>query len=336
MGGERREASSDREIVTTRRLRAPRELVWQAWTDPQHLCQWWGPRGFRITTRSIELREGGQWQFVMHGPDGRDFVNHIVFRELRAPDRVVYDHVSGPTFRVTATFEQDADPDYTRLTMRAVFDSEPGYRTAVHDFGAVEGARQTTERLQELLARQRVAPFVHQRTVAAPRDRVWRVWTDPQHLLRWSVPKGAKVRSLQATIARGGMLHTAVETPDGKTMWGKWVFREVSPPDCLVFVNSFSDEAAGNTRHPLSAEWPLELLTTVHFAEVAGGTQITIEWVPLDAAPSELAVFDAGRTGMSGGWNNMLDLLAAYLAQPEPRAPSAACPQALPDPQAAA
>lgn len=330
MGGEQTEAraSSDREIVTTRRLRAPRELVWRAWTDPGHLAQWWGPRGFRITTRSLDLREGGTWDFVMHGPDGKDYVNHIVFRELCAPERVVYDHVSGPTFRVTATFKQDADAEYTRLTMRAVFDSEQGYRTAVHDFGAVEGAQQTTERLQELLARQAVAPFVHQRTVAAPRDLVWRVWTDPEHLLRWSLPSGAKVRPLQARIARGGMLHSAVEGPDGKTMWSKWVFREVTSPERLVFVNSFSDAEAKSIRHPLSAEWPLELLTTVQFAEVAGGTQITIEWVPLDAAPAECVVFDAARPSMSGGWNGMLDRLDTYVSQRDASAATAAPPRA--------
>ena len=67
-------------------------LVWQAWTDPKHLAQWWGPNGFSTTTSAFDMRPGGVWRFVMHGPDGRDYENRITFDEIVRPERLVYHH----------------------------------------------------------------------------------------------------------------------------------------------------------------------------------------------------------------------------------------------------
>src|SRR4051794_12623895 len=93
-------ATSDREIVATRVFDAPRELVFKAWTDPEHLAQWWGPTGFTNTFHEFDLRPGGVWRFVMHGPDGVDYKNENVFVEIVKPERIVFDHVSGPKFQV--------------------------------------------------------------------------------------------------------------------------------------------------------------------------------------------------------------------------------------------
>ncbi len=93
--------TTDREIVATRLLDAPRELVWEVWTDPKHLAQWWGSNGFANTIHEIEVKPGGVWRFIMHGPDGTDYKNEIVYVEVVKPERLVYDHVSGPRFHVT-------------------------------------------------------------------------------------------------------------------------------------------------------------------------------------------------------------------------------------------
>lgn len=82
----------DREIVLTRTVRAPRALVFQAWTQPQRLARWWGPNGFTITTHRFEFHPGGVWQFIMHGPDGQDYANKIVYDEIALPERLVYTH----------------------------------------------------------------------------------------------------------------------------------------------------------------------------------------------------------------------------------------------------
>lgn len=144
-----------RSIVTTRVFDAPRELVFAAWTDPKHLVQWWGPTGFTTTVRSIEVRPGGIWRFVMHGPDGRDYENRIVYDEIVKPERLVYSHGGGEEvepvqFRVTVTFEDLGGK--TRLTMRAVFPSAAERNRVAEKYGAIEGAKQTLDRLAEHLA----------------------------------------------------------------------------------------------------------------------------------------------------------------------------------------
>ena len=82
--------TAGREIVITRLIAAPPELVFDAWTDPKQIGRWWGPNGFTTTTHSMDVRPGGVWRFVMHGPDGRDYQNKIVYREVKRPERLVY------------------------------------------------------------------------------------------------------------------------------------------------------------------------------------------------------------------------------------------------------
>jgi uncharacterized protein YndB with AHSA1/START domain len=143
-----------RSIVTTRVFDAPRELVFAAWSDPEHLAQWWGPNGFTTTTHAFDMRPGGVWRFVMHGPDGRDYQNRITYEEIVKPERLVYSHggaedVEPVQFRVTVTFEDLGGK--TRLTMRAVFPSAAERDRVAKDYGAVEGAQQTLARLAEHL-----------------------------------------------------------------------------------------------------------------------------------------------------------------------------------------
>jgi uncharacterized protein YndB with AHSA1/START domain len=139
-----------RTILTTRVFDAPRELVFAAWTDPKHLAQWWGPNGFTTTTHTFDMRPGGPWRFVMHGPDGRDYQNQITYDEIVKPERLVYHHGSADDvepvqFRVTVTFEDLGGK--TKLTMRAVFPSAAERERVIKDYGAAEGAKQTLARL---------------------------------------------------------------------------------------------------------------------------------------------------------------------------------------------
>lgn len=143
-----------RSIVASRIYDAPRELVFDAWTDPKHISEWWGPYGFSTTTSAFDLRPGGEWRFVMHGPDGADYGNKVVFMEVVRPERLVYDHggtdgVNPVRFRVTVTFEEVGDD--TRVTLRLVFPSAEMH-AVVSERGAVEGAEQTLARLAAVLA----------------------------------------------------------------------------------------------------------------------------------------------------------------------------------------
>jgi uncharacterized protein YndB with AHSA1/START domain len=147
---------SDREIVFTRLFDAPRELVWEAWTDSQQVVQWWGPRGFTTTTHEMDVRPGGVWRFIMHGPDGTDYPNKIVYNEVVPSERLAYTHGSDDgddesgRFQVTVTFADHGGK--TRLTMRALFASAEECDRVVKEFGAIDGGNQTLDRLAEHLA----------------------------------------------------------------------------------------------------------------------------------------------------------------------------------------
>ncbi len=149
------ENRSDRELVFTRVFDAPRELVWEAWTDPKHLVHWWGPKGFTNTFQEISVKPGGIWRFIMHGPDGRDYPNKIVYEEIVKPERLIYTH-SGEEgepvhFHATVTFAKQGAQ--TKLTMRLVFPSAAERDRVVKEYHADEGGNQTLERLAEYLTK---------------------------------------------------------------------------------------------------------------------------------------------------------------------------------------
>jgi uncharacterized protein YndB with AHSA1/START domain len=141
-------------IVVSRRIEAPRRLVFEAYTDVRHLAQWWGPNGFTTTTQAFEFRVGGVWIFLMHGPDGTDYPARILWREIVPPERIVYFHGSGPDdpdqFVSTVTFVEHAGA--TDVTMRAVFQSKERRDLVAERYHAVEGGRQTLGRLSAYVA----------------------------------------------------------------------------------------------------------------------------------------------------------------------------------------
>jgi uncharacterized protein YndB with AHSA1/START domain len=144
-------------IVSMRVLDAPRALVFKVWTDPSHITHWWGPIGFSTTTSSFDFRPGGDWRFVMHGPDGRDYENRITFDEIRPPERIAYHHagaddVEPVTFRSLVTFEE-VDARKTRVTLRATFPSASERDRVIREYGADKGAKETLSRLGEYVAR---------------------------------------------------------------------------------------------------------------------------------------------------------------------------------------
>lgn len=145
---------SDREIRISRLLDAPPSLVFHAWTTPEHVKQWWGPNGFTTTIHEMQLKPGGVWRFIMHGPDGRDYPNRVVFREIVANERLVYDHcedvpVPSIEFEVTVLFLEEAGK--TRLDMCMRLATAEMRERVVREFGALEGAQQNLERLSAYL-----------------------------------------------------------------------------------------------------------------------------------------------------------------------------------------
>jgi len=267
-------------------------------------------------------------------PDGRDYENLITYLEVVEPERLTYRHGGDQdcepvNFQVTVTFDRDgAARQRTRIHMRMVFPSTHAREFVVREYGAIEGGKQTLarlgEHLREMTDTSRSAPipadrpFVITRVFAAPRELVWRAWTQAEHLRQWFGPKGISIRSCTVDLRPGGTVHYGMRTPDGTVTWGRWEFREIVPMERLVFVDSFSDERGGLTRAPFDGDWPLEMLSTITFAEhagIGGGTTVVVEWSPLNATASERRTFADGHDSMRQGWTGTLDQLTACLAE---------------------
>jgi uncharacterized protein YndB with AHSA1/START domain len=156
--------------------------------------------------------------------------------------------------------------------------------------------------------------FVISRVLDAPRELVWKCFTDPERMKQWWGPKGVSVEQAKMDLRPGGIFLYGMKTADGTVMWGRMVYREIVPPQKIVFVNSFSDENGGLTRHPMAPTWPIEMLSVFTFEEQPGGkTKFTVRWSPLDPTAEEQQTFDAGHASMTQGWTGTLEKLEAYL-----------------------
>lgn len=155
-------------------------------------------------------------------------------------------------------------------------------------------------------------PFILTRTFDAPRKLVWDVMTQAEHLKHWMGPTG-QLSHATVDLRPGGIFHYAMAMPNGDVMWGKWTFKEIVPPEKLVVIVAFSDEAKGMTRHPMAPTWPLETISTTTLAEKDSKTQMTLEWRAYNASADEQAVFDSNHDSMNQGWSGTMNALDAYL-----------------------
>jgi uncharacterized protein YndB with AHSA1/START domain len=307
------------EIRLIRVYDAPVRAVWDAWTDPAQVAQWWGPRGFTLTTHSKDLRPGGHWSYTMHGPDGTDFINKTLYYEVEECAKLVYDHGGNddraPLFRVTALFSETAGK--TTLDLRFVLataEAARETRAVIKKFGG----ESTWDRLAEFLEERSTgqAKFVINRAFDAPLDVVFDMWTDPKHVARWLPPAGAEMRFLQADIRPGGRSFYVMTAPGGVTMYGRAEYLEIRKPDRLVYTQQFCDEKnETTTRHPLAPTWPATMLTTVELtSEAPDRTRATVTWIPHGAVTKEeLETFIKSRTSMTQGWTGSFDKLEEYL-----------------------
>jgi uncharacterized protein YndB with AHSA1/START domain len=290
----------DREIVSMRVFDAPRELVWRAFTDAEHLQHWWGPKGFTNTFDEFDFRPGGAWRFVMHSPDGTDFKNENVFVEIAFLERIVFDHLSAPKFRVTALFEDQGGK--TRLTFRQLFESAEVCES-VKPY-AVPGLEQNLDKLAAHLPA--IDPMRREltikRTFAAPRALVFKAWTDPKRLAVWWGPRGFTNPVCEIDLRIGGAIYIVMRAPDGTDYPMRGVFREVVEPERLVFTN-----------FPVDAhDQPLiDGLTTVTFVERNGKTEMTLHTRAIGLVPGAGYMI----TGMGEGWSQSIDRLADLLAE---------------------
>lgn len=141
--------TADRELNISRLLNATIELVWEVWTDPEHIKNWWGPNGFTNTITKMDAKPGGEWNLIMHGPDGTDYRNESIFKEITKHKKIVYEHITGPKFTATITFESRGTK--TLLNWHMLFQTKEEFIQTVKTFKADEGLRQNIEKLDNYL-----------------------------------------------------------------------------------------------------------------------------------------------------------------------------------------
>jgi uncharacterized protein YndB with AHSA1/START domain len=285
--------------VLSRVFDAPRELVWQAWTDPRHADQWWGPRGFTNTTHECDLPVGGVWRHTMHGPDGSDYPNRKQFLEVDPPSRLVYTHgwdrPGGELFQATITFT-DLGGNRTEVEMRSAFPTAADRDKVVKERGAIEGGKQTLSRLGEYLAEMQAAPpfpaadaqqagskagvpiggdleitlptdtsIRITRSFAAPPELLYEVCTQPQHVRRWWGGCAlVQLVSCEVDLRVGGGYRYVLRDPQGQLIGFHGEYRELVPGRRAVqtFVYEPYPDA--------------EAVETAEYEAIPGGTRLTV------------------------------------------------------------
>ena len=305
------------EIRLTRVYDAPARTVWDAWTIPEQVEKWWGPRGFTLTTHSKDLRVGGTWRYTMHGPDGVDYPNIATYFVVEPHQKLVYDHgatdTTPPLFRVTATFAESKGKTTLDLAFAL---ATPEAAEEIAKFIKKAGGNATWDRLAEHLEEGATGKptFVINRTFDAPIERVFEMWTSPEHLAMWLPPVGTEMRFLRSEIAPGKSTLFAI-TGDHGTMHVRAEYLEIERPRRVVYAQQFVDEHEQPAPAPGAEIWPATLRTTVLLTEEAPDrTRVTVTSEPLgETNPAEVSAFVKERPGMTLGWTGSFDKLEARL-----------------------
>jgi|HubBroStandDraft_5_1064220.scaffolds.fasta_scaffold62812_2 uncharacterized protein YndB with AHSA1/START domain len=285
-------------IILTREFDAPRELVFAMYTIPDHVKRWWGPRYITLALCEMDVRPGGAWRYVFAKGAGPEMTFKGVYQEVTPPERLVYSFIFDvETIRdhpamVTITFEQLGSR--TRLTQTVRHDTFEARDGHLHS-GMEGGAKETFDRLEELLETM-PTELVLTRVFDAPRELVFKAWTERDRLERWWGPRGFTNSRCEIDVRPGGKIDIDMRGPDGTVypMFGE--YRDIAPPERIVFTSG----ANGPNGKPM-----FELLNTVTFAARGGKTELTVEVRALKLTGEAARPFQ----GMTQGWTESLDRL---------------------------
>ncbi len=264
----------------------------------------------------MDVRPGGVWQYVMHGPDGTDFPNRIHYTEVVEPERLAYDHGGSAegepvSFQVTATFEDVGGK--TKLTLRSLFPTAEALAFVVEKYGAAEGMVQHIDRLAEFATEQAGTrtnaltvslpsdlEFRLTRTFDAPRGLVWEAITKSEHVVRWFGPRGSKVSQCERDFRPGGAWRMVLVTPDGKESPFKGVYREIVRPERVVQTFIYDVDFIRD----------FEAVETLTLTETLGKTTlaVTVRHKTTESRDGHLY------SGMEGGAGQSYDRLEELLA----------------------
>lgn len=286
------------EIITTRTVNASSDQVFKAWTHPHYLAQWWGPKDFKNTFHEFDLKPGGAWNFVMHGPNGVDYPNSSQFVEIKMPNRLVLNHVSKPQFQVVATFEEAGSQ--TKVTFRQIFptkDEADKIRAFV-----TEANEQNMDRMEAVVAdmildRSDREVIAHRMFDAAP-EEIYSAWTDSKQLSQWWGTNGLGLTTHSMDVKAGGLWRFLIHSTDGTLYPNRIEYTEAAQPSLLSYIQGTDQE-------------PEQFKTMVHLERVEGQTKVTVKVT----FPTPQAFEAAKKSKSFENSRQTLDRLATFLTK---------------------
>jgi uncharacterized protein YndB with AHSA1/START domain len=303
---------AERSYSVTRLINAPVKLVFEVWTKPEHIKHWWGPRGFTNTISKMDVKPNGEWIFVMHGPDGTNYDNKNIFIEIIKNEKIVIRHAGPPDFKLIATFKEQGGK--TLLNITSLFESAEQLKYVVENYKADIGLRQNVDKLEEYLGKTSAdSQLTITREFNAPREMVYKAWTDPKQFAQWWGPKGDGINIRTFELKPEGTCLYSMKMPDGNEMWGKFVYKELVTPERIVFINSFTDKDGNVVPAPFFKVWPLQIMNVLTLTEHEGKTILILRGGPIGATAEEYAAFDEMKSGMQGGFKGTFDQLEEFL-----------------------
>jgi len=296
--------------ILSRVFDAPRKLVFEAYTNPVHIPQWWGRKSYKTVVDKMDVRPGGVWRYVQLAPDGKEFAFRGVYKEIVPQERIVstleYEAMPIHVIENTATFEEHDGRTTVTITSRyPTVEVRDGMLEAGMELGAIEAWDMLEELLPKLATIQNNPTkyeIVLSRVFDAPRDLVWKAWTDPKQLVQWWGPRGFTNPVCEVNLRPGGAILIHMRAPNGVVYPMKGVFQEIVAPERLVLLSGPADEAG---------KLLFEVLHTVTFDEQAGKTKITLHARVVNATPAAPQYL----AGMEVGWTQSLERLNAFVTK---------------------
>jgi uncharacterized protein YndB with AHSA1/START domain len=298
-------------LVIERVFQAPQELVWKAITETEALRQWFFPLD------EFRPEVGFEFEFTVEH-EGKVYRHLCTVTEVVPGERLSYtwryDRYEGDSL---VTLELTPEGEGTKVVLRhAGLKSFPELPDFARESFHAGWTWLVGSALNEYLSASLCEPFVIEREFAAPRDVVWKAWTDREQFPRWFGPKGCVIFSARMDFRPGGELLYGMRMPDGSEMWGKWIFREIEAPRKIIFTNSFAGSDGTICRPPFPGVWPLQMLTTIVFEARGEKTFLRLQWIPFNASAAERATFDAMRGSFAEGWTGTFEQLEVHLRNP--------------------
>jgi uncharacterized protein YndB with AHSA1/START domain len=295
-----------RELTLARTLDAPRDLVWRAWTEPNELKRWFMPHGFTVPECDLDLSVGGRLHMTVRAPDGSEMANDGTFEEIDPPSRLVMttgafhgpDGVPALEVRHIVTFD-DVDGKTELRVHDVVTKASPEVAAALA--GMEEGWLQTLDKLEAAVTggQPTSAPrqLVATRVLDAPRETVWRAYTDGEQLTKWWPPPGHTIETQEIDVRPGGTWRGTLHGPHGD-FEQNMTYVAVQEPQVLAYLYGVPGQPGG-------------VFTTIELADEGGKTTVTVT-LAFSSAEERRRMVDEGyaQQGLEGS----LDRLASFVA----------------------